>query len=578
MKRSIILLLGGATMLTALRPCNAQDSSEPSDVFGAWWRGGQGAAELKQKCPWVRGVFAALKWSRLEPQPEQFDWEYFDSTMAEYARAGLYIQFMVWVGPDSPRWIYENGVPEVKTTPSLNPRGKLHTDTYPFYLNENYQTFYWRMIRQVAERIDTLPPGVRKRIICIQTAEGTTGDEGGYKGKPLDPQYALPEPKWREFKFKTWKLFAELYWPKQPKIHILVNSGNQGQYHDWLMENMPDTWRKAGNPGHGYQLNDEMSMFRFLDPIINHFDDKGRIVRCRSEMDEMFKGWFQEAPLWNMYWLNLWCSTFGIDIFQHNTGAFSEDNAEGFIFYDKYGGQKDPATSPGAWCALRDGLDAGDTKRFPVEQFGPGKFAPSKKDQSEGIQRCMNIIQAFEKYGAKQGDPAKGMALIMQNRDAKAMNDVGWNIWPGNYGNYLEQYDPNGTSQGWWRVGPMDQPYGRFARSFDVASGKNRMCFDLDDQFFAKDAPGPRAVVLRVVYFDQGKGSWALKYDATDSAEKTALEATNADTGRWKEAKAAIADGRFENRCPNKTDLMLVNTSQEDTIFHMVEVTRGGGN
>ena len=31
--------------------------------------------------------------------------------------------------------------------------------------------------------------------------------------------------------------------------------------------------------------------------------ENGRFLRVRSEMDEMFKGWFQEASVWNMYWL-----------------------------------------------------------------------------------------------------------------------------------------------------------------------------------------------------------------------------------------------------------------------------------
>ena len=36
-----------------------------------------------------------------------------------------------------------------------------------------------------------------------------------------------------------------------------------------------------------------------------------------------------------------------------------------------------------------------------------------------------------------------------------------------------------------------------------------------------------------------------------------------------------IKDGHFGNRCPNHTDLMLVNTGNEDTLFHLIELTRG---
>ena len=513
-------------------------------------------------------MFVAVAWSDLEPADSRYDWEMFDATFARYARAGLYIQYMIWAGPHSPRWIYSAGVPEVKTTPTLNPRGQPHGWTYPFYLDEDYQRYYHRMIRSVADHIDKLPPDVRAKVICIQTAEGTTGDEGGYKGNPLDSRYELPEEKWNAFKFETWRLFDSLYRPKTPKVHLLINSGNRGQYNDWLNKNLPDAWRKAGNPGHGYQLNDERFMMAFFDPLINH-PESGRLLRVRSEMDEMFKGWFREAPVWNMYWLNLWGLHFGLDIFQHQTEAF-KDRAydEGFSFYARYGGHKDPAASPGAWCALRDGLDAGDFRRFPAEKFGGGKFRGTPKEREEGMARTLAIVKAFAPYGAVQGDPDKAMAVIMQNRDAKRMNDVGWNIEAGNYQRYLAQYDPSGTSQGYWRVGPKDQPYGRFARGFDAAAGKNALYFDLDDRFAARGA-----VTLRVIYFDSGHGSWELRYDA-ESGVKTALAVRNTNSGRWKEARARIADAYFRNRCLNKTDLVLANTSKENTLFHLIEVLR----
>jgi hypothetical protein len=521
--------------------------------FGPWCAGGARAVALKKQVPLVKGVFATLKWADLEPANNQLNWKMFDATLAGYADAGLYILLMVWVGPHSPEWLYTAGVPLVKTTPALNPRGQPHFNRFPFYLDENYKRYYHRMIREVAGRVDQLPPAVRARIVCVQTAEGSTGDEGGYKGQPLDARYALPEDRWNAFKFETWKLFDALYRDKKPEIRILANSGNQGQYDEWLRRNMPQWWRKAGNPGHGYQLNNEKDMMAFFDPLINH-PESGTLIRARSEMDEMFKGWFQEAPVWNMYWLNLWGLHFGLDILVHSPEAFLNPAfREGFEFYARYGGQKDAAISPGAWCALRDGLDAGDTKRFPEAQFGGGSL---RGDKAAGRERTLKIAKAFERYGAVQGDPDKAMTVVMQNRSAARMNDVGWNIESGNYERYLKQHDPGGTSQGYWRVGPKDQPYGRFARGFDVASGKNAMSFRLAERFLA-GKPGP--VEVRVVYFDSGHGSWELKYDA----EKTALAVKNTDTGRWKEARARLA---------HATDLMLVNTSKENTLFHLIEV------
>jgi hypothetical protein len=550
-------------------------TAETRAIFGVWWRGGPDPVTLKREAPFVKGVFAAFRWSELEPSNHNFNWAEFDETLTSYANAGLYIQFIIWVGPHSPRWIYSEGVPEVRTTPTRDPHGRLRIWTYPFYLDPNYKHLYCRMLGAVAAHIDTLPREVRNRVICIQTAEGTTGDEGGYKGEPLNPAYALSPERWDAFKFETWKLFASLYRPKRPVIHLLINSGNHGEYNEWLLNNIPDAWRKAGNPGHGYQLNDEKDTMAFFDPLINH-PESGHLIRCRSEMDETFKGWFQEAPVWNMYWLNLWGLHFGIDIFQHETQPLrNQAFTEGFRFYARYGGQKDALTSPGAWCALRDGLDAADFNRFPAATFGSGSLRGSEAQRNAGLQRTLNIARAFARYGAAQGDPEHGMRLIMQNRDAARMNDVGWTIEAGNYQRYMRQWNPNGTSQGYWRQGPKDQPYGRFARGFDVDSGKDAMFFNIDDRFFqGKPPPGKRPARVRVIYLDEGTGSFALKYDATGNSEKIATTVKKTNSGDWKQITVPISDGNFGNRCPHGTDLMLVNTSKQNTLFHLIEIAR----
>jgi hypothetical protein len=149
------------------------------------------------------------------------------------------------------------------------------------------------------------------------------------------------------------------------------------------------------------------------------------------------------------------------------------------------------------------------------------------------------------------------------------MNDVGWNIEAGNYQRYLRQYDPNGTSRGYWRQGPKDQPYGRFARAFDVQAGKKAMYFDLDDRFFTSPA-GPHAVTLRVVYLDSGSGAFEVRYDG----DRVAAIVTKTGTGRWKEASAKLPDARLSNLGPHHTDVELRHTSGDDTLFHLVEITR----
>ena len=163
----------------------------------------------------------------------------------------------------------------------------------------------------------------------------------------------------------------------------------------------------------------------------------------------------------------------------------------------------------------------------------------------------------------------------MQNRSAKAMNDVGWNIWTGNYNRYLYQYDPDSTSQGYWRVGPKDQPYGRFARGFDTENGKNKMFFKIDDNLFSgKPLKAAFPVEVRIVWFDKGNATWSLLYDAVDDKEKHALLVKKKNTGKWKESTVLLKDACFAHRCEHKTDIILENIGNEDTLFHMIEVIK----
>jgi Bacterial Ig-like domain len=128
--------------------------------------------------------------------------------------------------------------------------------------------------------------------------------------------------------------------------------------------------------------------------------------------------------------------------------------------------------------------------------------------------------------------------------------------------------------------------YGRFARRFDHASGKDAMYFDIDDRFFGGQALNAGyPVTFRVVYLDQGTGSFALKYDAVGDPEKTAFTVTKTNSGQWKEKTVTVSDGYLFNRisvpssvAPGATaDLMLVNTDAENDTFHMIEVTREFG-
>ena len=197
----------------------------------------------------------------------------------------------------------------------------------------------------------------------------------------------------------------------------------------------------------------------------------------------------------------------------------------------------DAATATAAFIGFRDSLDTADTERFPVAQFGPVNLTHGHTDQLNGT-RMHNIAEAMARYGARQdGEEARSRKSISQKKGMH-INDVCWRCWPGNYGRYIEQLDPLATSVGRWRLGPKDQPHGRFARALEHESGKDSINLQLDPEFGSahRDAATQAlAVTLRVVYFDEGVGTWALRVGGSDTP---VLQVKKTDTKTWLTAAA----------------------------------------
>jgi hypothetical protein len=572
---------------TASSPAGPAAESKPGypGIWGIW-----GSGISARGRPWLKGHIVTVGWNEIEPADGQLDWTKLDRNIAKVTREGLYVMALVYGGRRSPEWIYAAGVPRVET----DVKGGA---SFPYYLSDangdgdgddpgEFRFYFKRMIAAVAQHLDELnnddATDAYHRILGVQGPVGASGDPQPYERESTDvassngwfgegTPYAISKDEWIAYQQEMFLYYYDQYQATSPRIHTLLNIGDDAEMHAWGLANLPGAWQKYGRVGDRYQRNREYgdpsaSSGSWLWEPVREFRD-GVAHRSRAEMDLTSLGWFTAAPVWNMYWTNLWDLHTGLDM--HNIVEEDLENpayVEAFTFFSKYAGYKDPRDSIGAWVALRDGLDAGDTARFPEHVYGLELGGRNE-------QRFQNIVDAFAPYGARQDDPKIG-----NKTSYDALNDVGWRIYPGNYQLWLYQIDPDTTSQGLWRVGPKDQPYGRFARRFDNASGKNAMYFDIDDRFFFEqplEAAYP--ITIRVVYLDEGVGRWALQYDARDDRRKTALVVDKLNSGRWKEAAITIDDGYFGGRGERTSDLSLVSMDGEDDTFHMIEITRATG-
>jgi len=541
-----------------------------TENFGTWSRGTNPSIQP------YKGIEGSADWAHVEPESGVFDWSTIDETLKFAAANGLPFICSINVGFSSPEWLYTNGVPKVMT------EGHGRSGPYPYYLDPMHVSFYHRLIERFGKHIRTLPADLASRVVSVQVKTGATGDEAPYKGTPTAPQYDIEKdgPAWRDFRLAAFEKYdiAFQHGPG-PKIPLLFNGcgpdKNPVEW-KWIVTHITaGLGHKVGGIGQHYQLQDEATRNRqfkqyFIDP------PAGLHLYNRCEQDQ---GW--KSPRYavntrmSFYWTALSALHAGLSRWTI-TGSARQWCAENHFWehgrvFNEYARQIFSDRATRAMCVLRDGLDSKDTERFPEAQYGEAIIGNK--------QRYINICKAFASKGARMDSPAavtKGQ--MYQRKTQRGLNDAGWGIFPGNYERFLHQVNANETSVGWWRVGGITESspiYNRFARGFDNASGKNTMYFDIKDSFFSNmPLNGACPVALSVIYYDQGIGKWALKYDAIGNPEKTSLIVTKTGSGIWKEVVVTLNDAYFGNRCPHQSDIMLVSVDSEDDIFHMIELER----
>jgi hypothetical protein len=532
--------------------------------------------------PFIKGMADRIKWSDLEPQMGVYDWTKMDEKIHNAVKGKYYYYFVLWTGPHSPEWIYDQGVPKV----ACKGGNRSAKDVFPFYLDKNYINFFYKFIGKLAEHIASLPKENREAFSFIQPAFGSTGDKQLYKGTPINPEYKISAQQYLEFcSGATLRFYEAFDRPELKHIKFLFNVDDEGGtdqlvkskneqklgeqlYANWLRKNYKIDLRKQQfTIAIGYQANDEIKQDDQLRPTFYGLNGK-KPEFVRGEFSKFGEGEiFKENKIWNYYWTAISTVDRGLDLWEVDynivkTGLYNE----GFEFSSKYSYYKKPQSSPYAFIAFRDVLDAADTERFNVSTYGEAK--------QSNRERVLKIESEFKKYGAKVGDLDAATTLKGQNYlfEAKAMNDVGFGLIARNYGRFINQIDANHTSVGLWRVGPTNQPYGRYARSFENESNKNRMYFDLDDHFLSKKEKG--SINIKLIYLDEGIGKFSFRYDSESNPDKIGIVVTKTNSGKWLGKTITIKDGAFANKAPKNSDFSLVNEDKEDDVFHMIEITK----
>ena len=567
-----LLLAPAAVLIAADGPPPAQRMAVlPPHPWGVYtW--GSDRAELPKEMP-VKGIPLTLRWSQLEPQSGKFDFDQQVRVPLEQARArGYYVHLMVWVAPDkhTPPWLFDLGVPRVEVPERIDPTRKLVQPGFPYYFSPIYKERFHGMIQALGDYVAGLPADLKSRLVFVQVAEGSTGDGQPYKGTPTDARYEISKPEWSEFRRETWAVYQKAFQRADGSVNLalLVNGdANNAAENAWLLDHNNVFGTKQGMFSHGYLVSDTVERLAEMEKFRAEARARGKVVFTRGEQDGEWQvcGWSKQNPPQAFYWAALFALQCKLDIWNVPVDALrTQPIGEAVRIFNRYAGYNEAAESPVAFCALRRGLDAADTKTFPEAKFG----AATRKN----LARYLAIAKAFAPFGARQGDPQKALGGGMVNRQADDQNNVGWGILPGNFERWLTQINPEDTSLGVWNLESAKQPYGLFARRFDAASDRTEMRFRLADGFF-KNPAEPHSMRIGVVYLDRGRGSWSLIY-ANPDGEKAACTVTLANSGKWRDVVLTLPDAVWNHRLSSGGDLALRHVSGDDTTFHLIELEK----
>ena len=357
-------------LVTATSSLGSTLSADTNGGLGiSSWAGWKPGQISREECPELRSVPLILRWDRLEPKPGEYDFDrYIGDPLREAAKDDLHVTMMIWVRPRTPKWIFEKGVPKVYTDREVNPLGRQvsrEDNLHPYYLHPEFKRRFFALIRRSGEYFNGLPQDLRKRVVFFQSAEGSTGDGQPYKGKPLDKQYVISREVWNDYRRETWNRYQKAL----PGIPILVNSdANKAEETEWMFENMDVIALKHGMFSHGYHVSDNVKRLERFEAIEAEAKKRDIPVLTRGEMDgEMFVySWSTRNIPQALYWSGLFATHCRLDLWNIPVKALKDRaNFPALRFFNRYAGLHDPATSPRAFCALRDGLVLPGKKAFP---------------------------------------------------------------------------------------------------------------------------------------------------------------------------------------------------------------------
>ena len=547
------------------------------DSYGVWDReGGHSVNEY----PYTRGQSCDLSWGAVNTARNTFDWTVLDSLLATAENQNQ--MFAVKVSPidgsapsrSMPTWMFTAGVPSI-SCPDY---------TYGDYLDADFRIYFEEMVRAFGKHIrENVSPSLQKRIAFVRVDTGCTGDEKPYEHTDVtcasNKGYGITTQQWSDYRLWAFEVYRQAFQiGTGPIIPLLFQGVEPPQYQiewNWVSTNiMGGVGIKQGRQLRGHHLAESESNVQMWKPLALDSDLK---LFSRNEMDQTWQySYFQLNVRLGMFWAALEQLNVGMNVWDWSGTCLENAETAGFefaaTFFNTWAAELVPATARDGFCFFHEGLDSADTTKFPTATFGSAN--------KNNLERSAAICNAYASQGCKMDHLEAAAMGNVAARDPPpsgqtGYNDAGWEIHPGNYDRFITQIDPDNTSKAVWRcrgtLAFSSDPYDRFGRRFDNASGKNMMYFDVHDGLTPTLG---QSIKLSVAYLDRGTGQFGLLYDAVDNSQKSAFTVTKMNSNTWKTHTVTVTDWVFGNNGPNGADLMLTSVDSNDDIFSHIELVK----
>jgi hypothetical protein len=518
----------------------------------------------------LKSVMVTIMWKDVEPQKGQYKLDKLLSPLLPLARAkNRYISILFWVGNYCPPWLYDEGVPTVKTAERFVGRVDIpaHQGIYPYYFSDIYIKHHALIVEAWGNYFKSLSTEDVSRFVYFHVCEGSTGDTRPYQA-PIDAKYDISMDKWMDYRVRVWEQY-KTYFAHDGKFIVpilLTDDANRDKDREWQLNNCDIIGVKKGQFAHAYDNSDTADMLVKYREFIRRAEDAGKILFARGEYDKKLATeapWVRRDPVQAFYWSALMALHTRIDYWNPFRELMDDPRLlEAMQFYNRHAGWRNAAAAPCAFCAFKDVLDSDNTKRFPEAAYG--------RASRKNMERYAAICRAYKVFGARIEDPAVLGEEAMVTRYRKGNNDVGWNMIEGNFFQYLQQIDPDGTSLSWFNV-DNSSPYGRFARSTDIANGKTKIYLRLDPQF----ATNSSSLTVRLKWFDESTARWSLHYynkDVKRDVEAIAVSGTRSK--KWITTEVLLTSVVCSGLLEKGSDFIIEQETGPDTKWHMVEVAR----